>query len=154
MVVPFLFGGCFILFKDREVIHSAMIAAGARALLAFITSAHGESVSGFWHHRANSLRCGIGSLPEHSGHGRACCWLDPVANDSEPEVAPYGVCGVGAIPRWPLDRKVLGSGHRLTAPSETPGEAANSLPALSQPMRLGLINHGSSYAFIEFWWVK
>jgi hypothetical protein len=47
MVVPFLFGGCFILFKDREVIHSAMIAAGARALLAFITSAHGESVSGF-----------------------------------------------------------------------------------------------------------
>jgi hypothetical protein len=75
--------------------------------------------------------------------------VDPI-----PDFAPYGVCGVGAISRWPLDRKVPGSRHRLTAPSETPGEAANSLPALSQPMRSGLINHMSSYAFIEHWWVK
>src|SRR6266436_7380935 len=66
------------------------------------------------------------------------------------DFAPNGVCGVGATSRWPLDRKVLGRWHRLTAPSETPGDAANSLPALSQPMRLGLINHRSSYAFIEF----
>jgi hypothetical protein len=33
ILVPFLFGGCFILFKDREAILPAIVAAGARALL-------------------------------------------------------------------------------------------------------------------------
>jgi hypothetical protein len=42
IVVPLLFGGCFILFKDREVILPAIVAAGARALLVFISSAHAE----------------------------------------------------------------------------------------------------------------
>jgi hypothetical protein len=38
ILVPFLFGGCFILFKDREVMGSvpAIVAAGASALLVFI----------------------------------------------------------------------------------------------------------------------
>src|ERR1700736_149865 len=38
IVVPFLFGGSFILFKDREGILPAIVAVGAHALLAFITS--------------------------------------------------------------------------------------------------------------------
>src|ERR1700731_2201406 len=32
-------------------------------------------------HRVISLRCGIWSLSGHRGHGRTCCWLDPIAND-------------------------------------------------------------------------
>ncbi len=38
LLTPFLFGGCFILFKDREVVGSfpAIFAAGAGALLVFI----------------------------------------------------------------------------------------------------------------------
>ena len=46
------------------------------------------------------------------------------------DFAPYAVCGVGATSRWPLDRKVLGCRHRLTAPSETPGDAANFIARL------------------------
>jgi hypothetical protein len=41
ILVPFLFGGCFILFKDREAILPAIVAAG-HLLLVFITSAHAE----------------------------------------------------------------------------------------------------------------
>jgi hypothetical protein len=48
----------------------------------------------------------------------------------------------------PLDRKVLGSRHRLTAPSETPGER-QFIASLVTAMRLGLINQRSSYAFID-----
>jgi hypothetical protein len=33
IVEPIVFGGCFILFEDREVILPAIVAAGARALL-------------------------------------------------------------------------------------------------------------------------
>ena len=47
IVVPF-FGGCFTLFKDREVILPAIVAAVARALLVFATSAHAERFR-FWH---------------------------------------------------------------------------------------------------------
>ena len=32
-------------------------------------------------HRDISLSCEIRSLSGHSGHGRACCWFDLVAND-------------------------------------------------------------------------
>ena len=32
-------------------------------------------------HRVISARCRIWSLSGHSGLGRTCCWLDPVAND-------------------------------------------------------------------------
>jgi hypothetical protein len=59
--------------------------------------------------------------------------------------------GVGVTSRSPLDRKVLGCRHRLTCPSEIPGEAANSLLIMSQPRRLGLINHRWSDAFMELW---
>jgi hypothetical protein len=40
LLVPFLFGGCFFLFKEREVVGSfpAIVAAGAGALLALIFS--------------------------------------------------------------------------------------------------------------------
>ncbi|THD68337.1 MAG: hypothetical protein E7813_11090 [Bradyrhizobium sp.] len=40
LLVPFLFGGCFILFREREVVGSfpAIVAAGAGALLAVIFS--------------------------------------------------------------------------------------------------------------------
>jgi hypothetical protein len=40
LLMPFLFGGCFILFKEREVVGSfpAIVAAGAGALLSFIFS--------------------------------------------------------------------------------------------------------------------
>jgi hypothetical protein len=34
-------------------------------------------------HRVISVRCGIWSLSGQSGHGRACCWLDPVAIDPQ-----------------------------------------------------------------------
>jgi hypothetical protein len=40
LLVPFVFGGCFFLFKEREMVGSlpAIVAAGAGALLAFIFS--------------------------------------------------------------------------------------------------------------------
>jgi hypothetical protein len=41
-IVVLFFGGCFTLFKDTEVILPAIVTAGARALLAFATSAHAE----------------------------------------------------------------------------------------------------------------
>ena len=40
IVMPF-FGGCLTLFKDREVVLPAIVAAGARASLVFATSARG-----------------------------------------------------------------------------------------------------------------
>jgi len=46
IVVPF-FGGCFTRFKEREVVSPAIVAAGARALLVFATSAHAERFR-FW----------------------------------------------------------------------------------------------------------
>jgi hypothetical protein len=38
-------------------------------------------MSPFLAHRDISLRYEVRSLSGHSGHGRACCWLDLVAND-------------------------------------------------------------------------
>jgi hypothetical protein len=40
LLMPFLFGGCFFLFKEREIVGSfpAIVAAGSGALLAFIFS--------------------------------------------------------------------------------------------------------------------
>jgi hypothetical protein len=45
-IVVLFFGGCFTLFKDREVIWPAI--AVARALLVLVTSAHAERFR-FWH---------------------------------------------------------------------------------------------------------
>jgi hypothetical protein len=64
-------------------------------------------------------------------------------------LGPYAGCRVGATSRWPLDPQMLGCGHRLTCPSETLSDAANSLLILSQPRRLGLVNHRWSDVFIE-----
>jgi hypothetical protein len=38
-------------------------------------------MSPFLAHRVISARCRIWSLSGHSGLGRTCCWLDPVANN-------------------------------------------------------------------------
>jgi hypothetical protein len=35
--VPFVFGGCLILLKDGKVILPAIVGAGARALIVFIS---------------------------------------------------------------------------------------------------------------------
>jgi hypothetical protein len=35
--VPFVFGGCLILLKDGEMILPAIVSAGARALIVFVS---------------------------------------------------------------------------------------------------------------------
>src|ERR1700726_1729332 len=89
----------------RGLIHCC--SSHVRRSWSFCLATHGPGHTYILAHRVISPRCGIWSLSGHRGHGRTCCWLDPIAKDPKRASRPYGtiICENHAMPkaRWLME---------------------------------------------------
>ncbi len=94
---------------SADHVRGALDAAGLSAACVCVRlTAHGGRRPG---PRAGGRGGALGSLllplSGHSGHGRACCWLDPVANDPSRTFGLFTIEAGRAVSHSPPGRKVL-----------------------------------------------